>query len=77
MTVVCFMILVTGLEFPFLAMTLGSVYGAFRPLYFMKNRLVGFVPGVLCLFGLMISSIYTCYLFYAATYDMKNAVVTH
>ena len=69
--------LVTGLEFPYLAMTLGSLYGAFRPLYFLQNRLVGFVPGVLCLFGLMISSLYTCYLIYAAAYDMKDAVISH
>ena len=60
-TIVVFLVLVTGLEFPMTACALGSIYGLFRPLYFMQNRLFGFVPGVVCLFALSGTSMYTCY----------------
>ena len=59
-TIVCFLVLVTGIEMPWTAITLGSIYGAFRPLFFLKNRLFGFIPGVLCTFMLFGTSLYTC-----------------
>ena len=59
--IVTFLVLVTGIELPWVAIALGGTYGAFRPLFFMKNRLVGFVPGVLCMFGLFGTSLYTCW----------------
>ena len=33
-TIVRFLVLVTGLEMPWVAIALGSIYAAFRPLYF-------------------------------------------
>ena len=59
-TIVCFLILVTGVELPEVAIALGGIYGLFRPLFFLKNRLIGFIPGVLCTFGLFGTALYTC-----------------
>ena len=72
-TIVTFLVLVTGIELPWTAITLGGIYGAFRPLFFMKNRLVGFIPGVLCLFGLFGTSLYTCYQAYLKLADLHDA----
>ena len=66
-SIVCFLVLVTGIELPWTAITLGSIYGAFRPLYFLNNRLIGFVPGVLCIFCLFATSLYTCFVAWSAT----------
>ena len=76
-TIVCFLVLVTGLVMPWAAMILGGIYGAFRPLFFLRNRLVGFIPGVLCLFSLFGTSLYSCYKFYGYAEAMKDQVVTH
>ncbi len=43
-TIVTFVILVSGLEFPRAAVILGSLYALFRPLYFLQNRFIGFLP---------------------------------
>ena len=63
-TIVAFLVLVSGLELPLTAMALGVVYGVFRPLYFMKNRAYGFLPGALATFGLMGTSLYSVHEFY-------------
>ena len=62
-TIVCFLILVSGLSMPFTSVVLGSIYGVFRPLYFMQNRAFGFLPGVLALCGLIGTSLYTVHEF--------------
>ena len=72
-TIVTFLTLVTGLELPWTACALGGIYGAFRPLFFLKNRLIGFIPGVLCLFSLFFTSLYSCYQAYTKMFDMQDA----
>ena len=77
-TIVCFLTLITGMELPWLAIGLCGTYGLFRPLFFMKNRLVGFVPGVLCTFGLFFASLYTCFVAYGKTYvDLSDQATAH
>ena len=62
-TIVCFLILVSGLSMPFTSVVLGSIYGVFRPLYFMENRAFGFIPGFLASWGLVGTSLYTVHEF--------------
>ena len=72
-TIVCFLVLVTGIYMPWTAIALGSIYGAFRPLFFLKNRLFGFIPGVFCMFTLFGTSLYTCYEAYRQVENLKDA----
>ena len=63
-TIVVFLVLVSGLELPLTAIVLGAAYGVARPFYFMRNRAYGFVPGALATFGLMGTSLYSVHEFY-------------
>ena len=71
-TIVTFLTLVTGLYMPWTAIVLGGTYGAFRPFYFLNNRLIGFVPGVLCTFGLFFTSLYSTYSLIAQLSNLKD-----
>ena len=70
-TIVVFCILVTGLVLPKTAIVLGALYGFTRPLYFYK-RTAGFLPGILSIFALFLTSLYSTYFMIGQILDLSS-----
>ena len=69
-TIVVFCILVTGLVLPKTAILLGALYGLTRPFYFYKRA--GFLPGILSIFALFLSSLYSTYFMISQILDLSS-----
>ena len=60
LTTICTLSLVCGLELPIVASIATGLYGLVRLLYFLlKNRVLGFILGNVCLFTLMGGALYS------------------
>ena len=55
----CLFTMVCGIEMPIIACILAGLFAIFRCLYFMRNRLYGFLPATIVLICMALGALYS------------------